>query len=157
MNAPCPIERQRGVALVVALLFLLVVTIISVIAAGNSAIGLRMSANLQDAYSSFQSAEGGIIAALSLAGTGASDPFDRGDTANLFDSADPRYWDCNDPNNPLQNLNDGACSLGSSHLPARSPHGRSPPSQRSITPHLSSQPHRRNLSRAKKEKKRYRR
>ena len=51
--------RQQGVALVVALLFLLVVTVISVIAASNSAIGLKMSANMQDAYSSFQSAEAG--------------------------------------------------------------------------------------------------
>ncbi len=61
----------------VALLFLLVVTVISVIAASNSAIGLKMSANLQDSYSSFQSAEAGIMAVLSLAGT-ANDPFDGG-------------------------------------------------------------------------------
>ncbi len=68
--------RQQGVALVVALLFLLVVTIISVIAASNSAIGLKMSANMADSYASFQSAEAGILAVLSLAGT-ANDPFRR--------------------------------------------------------------------------------
>ena len=103
--------RQRGVALVVALLFLLVVTVISVIAASNSAIGLKMSANLQDAYASFQSAEAGVIAALSLANT-ASDPFDGDDSLDIFDNtADPRYWGCDDAANPLSDLNDGACAV----------------------------------------------
>jgi len=59
---------------VVALLFLLAVTVISVITARNSAIGLKMSANLLDAYSSFTSAEAGILAVISLARTG-DDPF----------------------------------------------------------------------------------
>ena len=102
--------RQRGVALVVALLFLLVVTVISVIAASNSAIGLKMSANLQDAYASFQSAEAGVIAALSLANT-ANDPFDGDDSPDIFDSADPKYWGCDDASNPLSDLNDGACAV----------------------------------------------
>jgi type IV pilus assembly protein PilX len=66
--------RQSGVALVVALLFLLVVTIISVTAANNSALGLKMAANMNDAYASFQSAEAGIFGALGLART-ANDPF----------------------------------------------------------------------------------
>lgn len=95
-------SRQRGVALVVALLFLLVVTVISVIAASNSSLGLKMSANMADAYSSFQSAEAGVIAALGLAGT-ADDPFDGADTLDLFDP--------NDPGNPLRQLNDGAASV----------------------------------------------
>lgn len=67
-------SRQRGVALVTALLFLLVVTVIAVTAANNSALGLKMSASMQDAYRSFQSAESGIYAALGLAGS-AQDPF----------------------------------------------------------------------------------
>jgi type IV pilus assembly protein PilX len=94
--------RQRGVALVVALLFLLVVTVISVIAASNSSLGLKMSANMADAYSSFQSAEAGVVAAIGLAGT-TDDPFDGTSTLNLFDP--------NDPGNPLRNLNDGAASV----------------------------------------------
>jgi Tfp pilus assembly protein PilX len=111
MKKPNNALRQRGVALVVALLFLLVVTVISVIAASNSAIGLKMSANLQDSYASFQSAEAGIIAALSLAGT-ASDPFDGDNSSDIFDNtSDPKYWGCNNPNNPLRNLNDGACAV----------------------------------------------
>jgi hypothetical protein len=96
--------RQQGVALVVALLFLLVVTVISVIAASNSAIGLKMSGNLQDAYSSFQSAEAGVMAVMSLAGT-ANDPFNGLDTPDPFATFDP------DTNHPLRGLNDGAQSV----------------------------------------------
>lgn len=97
-------KRQRGVALAVALIFLLVVTVISVIAASNSSLGLKMSSNMQDSYSSFQSAEAGIIAALSLAGT-AADPFDGGDTLAPFSALDPNTT------HPLSDLQDGSASV----------------------------------------------
>jgi hypothetical protein len=71
-------SAQRGVALVTALLFLLVVTVIAVTAANNSNLGLKMSASMQDSYRSFHAAEAGIFAALGLAG-GAQDPFQRQD------------------------------------------------------------------------------
>ena len=71
-----PTTRQQGVALATSLLFLLVVTILSITAANNSSLGLKMSANMQDSYRSFQAAEAGIYAALGLAGT-AQDPFQR--------------------------------------------------------------------------------
>jgi len=107
---PNEIHRaQSGVALVVALLFLLVVTIISVIAASNSSLGLKMSANLADSYSSFQSAEAGIIAALSLAGT-AEDPFKGVAEVNLFDPDNP-YATFSAVNHPLRDLNDGVASV----------------------------------------------
>ena len=96
-------NRQKGVALVVALLFLLVVTVISVIAASNSTIGLKMSANMQDAYASFQSAEAGIFAVLSLAGT-ANDPFDGDDTSAPFAAF-------SSGTHPLRGLADGASSV----------------------------------------------
>lgn len=96
-------HQQRGVALAVALLFLLVVTVISVIAAGNSSLGLKMSDNLADSYASFQSAEAGIIATLSLVDT-ANDPFDGSDTADPFSAFDPN-------DHPLSNLKDGAASV----------------------------------------------
>ena len=70
------LPKQQGVALITALLLLLVVTVIAVTAANNSAMGLKMSASMQDSYRSFQSAEAGIYAALGLAG-GANDPFRR--------------------------------------------------------------------------------
>ena len=69
-------QQQKGVALVVSLLFLLVVTIISITAATNSSQGLKMASNMQDRYSSFQSAEAGIFAALAMAAS-ADDPFRR--------------------------------------------------------------------------------
>ena len=76
--------RQSGVVLVTGLLFLLVVTIIAVTAANNSALGLRMSASMQDSYRSFQSAEAGADAVLGLKNT-ARDPFkNRDDTADPF-------------------------------------------------------------------------
>jgi type IV pilus assembly protein PilX len=96
-------KPQQGVALVVALLFLLVVTIISVIAASNSSISLKMSANLADNYASFQSAEAGILAVLSLVGT-ANDPFDGGDTADPFAGISAS-------NHPLRDLSDGENSV----------------------------------------------
>ncbi|HCD56765.1 MAG TPA: pilus assembly protein PilX, partial [Halieaceae bacterium] len=52
-------HSERGVALAVSLLFLLVVTIVSITAATNSSVGLRMAGNLQDNYESFQAAEAG--------------------------------------------------------------------------------------------------
>ena len=75
-NSYSKVSGQSGVALVTALLFLLVVTVIAVTAANNSALGLKMSASMQDSFRSFQSAESGIYAALGLAG-GAQDPFRR--------------------------------------------------------------------------------
>lgn len=69
-------QQQKGVALVVSLLFLLVVTIISITAATNSSQGLKMASNMQDSYNSFQSAEAGIFAALAMVAS-ADDPFKR--------------------------------------------------------------------------------
>jgi len=84
-------ENQQGIALVVALLFLLVLTMLSVFAATNSSLELKMAGNMQDASVSFQSAEAGAIATLALANT-VSEPFDglptnetmhRNDTDNI--------------------------------------------------------------------------
>jgi type IV pilus assembly protein PilX len=94
---------QQGMSLIISMLFLLVVTAISVIAASNSALGLKMSANMQDSYSSFQSAEAGIFAVLGLAGTDY-DPFDADDSDVPFNGipADEQ---------PLRELNDGVSSV----------------------------------------------
>ena len=100
---PVFVQKQRGVALVVSLLFLLMVTLISIAAARNSAFGLRMAGNMQDAYDSFQAAEAGIYAVLGLAGTG-NEPLRRADVAAPFAgiAAD---------DHPLRNLRDGAASV----------------------------------------------
>jgi type IV pilus assembly protein PilX len=96
-------QRHTGVALVVSLLFLLVVTVISLIAASNSSIGLKMSTNMADASESFQSAEAGVIAVLAMARDAANDPFQGKDSANPFANFDPETT-----THPLSNLNDGA-------------------------------------------------
>ncbi|KGE03731.1 hypothetical protein HRUBRA_01668 [Pseudohaliea rubra DSM 19751] len=70
------VNEQRGVALVVSLLFLLVVTLISVVAATNSSRSFKMAANMQDRATSFQAAEAGAYAALGLVDT-AHDPYRR--------------------------------------------------------------------------------
>lgn len=69
-------KYQSGVALATTLIFLLIVTVIAVTAASSSAVGLKMTANMQDTYRSFQAAEAGIYAAFGLAGS-SEDPFDR--------------------------------------------------------------------------------
>ena len=78
-----PIRRQRGVALVVSLLFLLVVTIISVVAATNSSRSAKMATNMQDMTESFQAAEAGAYATLGLVDT-ANDPYQRVDNLDPF-------------------------------------------------------------------------
>ena len=92
MKRSIQLGRERGVALAVALLFLLVVTVISVVAASNSALGVKISSNMQDAYASFQSAEAGLSALLLLVGTG-EDPLDGNDSltpfANIADDDHP--------------------------------------------------------------------
>jgi type IV pilus assembly protein PilX len=103
MNAHAIARAQRGVVLVVSMLFLLVVTIISVIAARNSTFTTKMSANLQDAYSSFQSAEAGVFATMLLART-PNDPFQREDIL-AADNRSP-FDDVSADAHPLRELND---------------------------------------------------
>lgn len=74
MKPSSHLNRERGIALVVSLLFLLVVTIISVTAARNSTISLKMASNLQDQNNSLQSAEAGLLGALALASFDPNDP-----------------------------------------------------------------------------------
>jgi len=86
---------QRGVALVVALLFLLVVTLLAVTAARDSSFSLQMTGNLQDQADSLQSAEAAAFAVLGLART-PDDPFDGTDTPEPFAGVIP---------SPLADLN----------------------------------------------------
>ena len=100
---PAP-SKQRGALLVVSMLFLLVVTIISVVAARNSSFGTKMASNMQDSYSSFQSAEAGILATLLLSRTPGFDPFQRADNDDPFDGIDAG-------DHPLRALNDGTVNM----------------------------------------------
>jgi type IV pilus assembly protein PilX len=103
MNHSNLFRKQTGVALVFSLLFLLVVTGISVTAAMNSALALSMSANMQDRYNSFQSAEAGIFATLGLVSS-ANEPFTRTPKRAPFDGIAAG-------DHPLRNLRDGAVSV----------------------------------------------
>jgi hypothetical protein len=89
---------QRGVALIVSLLFLLVVTLISVVAATNSSRSLKMATNMQDMTASFQAAEAGAYATLGLVDT-ANDPYQRSDNLSPFAGL-------NANEHPLRNLPD---------------------------------------------------
>lgn len=90
--------QQRGVALVVSLLFLLVVTLISVVAATNSSRSYKMATNMQDMAASFQAAEAGAYATLGLVDT-ANDPYQR------VNNMDP-FAGIAAGTNPLRNLPD---------------------------------------------------
>ena len=63
-------SRERGVALATALVLLTVVALISIYAASSGALGLHMAKNMQDAFDSFQKAEAGVAAVVSLGGKG---------------------------------------------------------------------------------------
>ena len=77
------ITQEHGIALVSSILFLLVVTMISVVAASNSRSTLQMSMNAQDTLQSFQSAEAGVYAAMATVGT-ANDLFTGRDRSGVF-------------------------------------------------------------------------
>ncbi len=70
----CMKNRQVGMTLVMALIFLLILTLLSIFAASNSTLELKMAGNMQDSYSSFHSAEAGAIATMARSGT-TFDPF----------------------------------------------------------------------------------
>ncbi len=69
-------NKQRGITLVMALLFLLILTVISVFAATSSSLELKMAGNMQDSFASFQASEAGTSSTLALSGNANADPFD---------------------------------------------------------------------------------
>ena len=69
---PAP-GRQRGVALVVALIFLLLLTLVGVANMGNSMLEERMAGNLQAQTQAFQAAETGVVRIIAGEDFGTSD------------------------------------------------------------------------------------
>jgi len=65
-------RQQRGVALVMALVMLLILTILGITAMNTSSLEEKMSGNVQESTRSFQAAESGVNSALK--DTGALDP-----------------------------------------------------------------------------------
>ncbi|MBK7171386.1 MAG: hypothetical protein IPH83_19925 [Gammaproteobacteria bacterium] len=93
--------RQQGVALMISLILLTILTVLGVYAASTGALQLRMVGNMQESFDSFQSAEAGIAAVLSLVRSGP-DPFAGDDEPDPFNGAGSV---------PLDQLNDGAGSV----------------------------------------------
>lgn len=93
--------RQQGVALMISLILLTILTVLGVYAASTGALQLRMVGNMQDSFDSFQAAEAGIAAVLSLVRTGP-DPFNGEDDPTPFNGAS---------SDPLDQLNDGSGSV----------------------------------------------
>ncbi len=93
--------RQQGVALVISLILLTILTVLGVYAASTGALQLRMVGNMQESFDSFQAAEAGIAAVLSLVRTGP-DPFTGNDEPTPFTGAG---------SDPLDELNDGSGSV----------------------------------------------
>jgi type IV pilus assembly protein PilX len=57
-------RRQQGVALIMALVILMILTILGVTAMSTSVLGEKMSGNIQESTKSFEAAESGIKQAL---------------------------------------------------------------------------------------------
>lgn len=103
MNNVMTPHRQGGVALVISLLFLLVVTVIAVTGARNSSMSVKLTSNVQDQNNSLQSAEAALYATLALA-EGANDPFGNLNLVDPFDTVDPLNGVLNDPNTPVTSV-----------------------------------------------------
>ena len=81
--------RQQGIALITSLVFLLIVTAVSVVAAQRGGSNLRMVSNMQESAAAFQRAEEGIYQAV--AGHETNNIFqaaDVGTTKTIVDTAD---------------------------------------------------------------------
>ncbi len=66
MKAMKSFSHERGVALAMVLMILVVLTILGVSAMKTSVLEVRMSGNVQDANSAFQAALSGLVAATSM-------------------------------------------------------------------------------------------
>ncbi len=68
--------RQQGVALIMAMVFLMILTIIGVTVMSTTSLQEKMAGNVQDKHSAFQAAESALRAAESLVETWAAKPTD---------------------------------------------------------------------------------
>lgn len=81
-------QRERGTALVMSLVILLILTLLGIAAMGTSSLQQKMSGNTQEATRSLEAAESGVVAAaktpgsLVLSGT----PWDNNNTPFTFGS-----------------------------------------------------------------------
>jgi type IV pilus assembly protein PilX len=81
-------QKQRGAALIVSLVFLLILTIISVASLQTATMQERMAGNMKDTTIAFQAAEAALRNAEIDINTGA---------IGVFNGANGRYLSCPDP------------------------------------------------------------
>jgi type IV pilus assembly protein PilX len=82
------LQKQRGAALIVSLVFLLILTIISVASLQTATMQERMAGNMKDTTIAFQAAEAALRNAEVDINTGA---------IGVFSGANGRYLSCPDP------------------------------------------------------------
>ena len=100
------IKKQQGVALIVGLLMLTILTIIGLSTMETSQFELKMAGNTQDFYNSFQKADAGVFAIMSFSRVSdlktANKPFDGVDNGTPFiglnNASKPKHplWEVND-------------------------------------------------------------
>ena len=100
------IKNQQGVALVIGLLMLTILTLIGLSAMETSQFELKMAGNTQDFYNSFQKADAGVFAIMSFSRVSglpdANKPFDGNDNLTPFAGLNK----ATNPKHPLSEIND---------------------------------------------------
>lgn len=97
--------REQGVALVVALILLVVITLIGLAAVGGTILQQKMASNQFDREVAFQTTEGALRAAQDLVGTNPAAAYirDCGDTASIACLSNP-FTDPNLPAGAMQTV-----------------------------------------------------
>lgn len=106
-------HAQRGAALVVGLILLLVLTVLAVASMSSSTMGLQMTANAQSSANAFQAAERAVDIAMATYMPDTTEPlveFDEEDIAGTTDSY--QYAIEFDVNNGVTEVPDGGFSVG---------------------------------------------
>lgn len=107
LTSPAP-TRQRGSALITAMVFLVILTILGVSTMTTSRLEVRMAANTQFAHQAFQAAESGIEEALDFIETDTTNSLlDTASTAGV----NTTYYFNRDDNGPYTNPSDSLTYL----------------------------------------------
>lgn len=96
-TANLAISNQQGVALIIALIFLLLMNLLAVAALSTTALGERMAGNLNDKNTAFQAAESALVAGEIWIGSQLNkpvfDPANTGDGLHLPSLSAVQVWE----------------------------------------------------------------
>lgn len=91
------VSKQQGVALIIALIFLLLMNLLAVSALSTTALGERMASNLNDKNTAFQAAESALVAGELWIGSQLNkpvfDPANTGDGLHLPSLSAVQVWE----------------------------------------------------------------